>query len=371
LENWYREQPDLPDNYIIATSATGWNNEVRAYQWFQHFDQHTKGRLLQRGDYRLLFMDNHPSHIGFDFVNYCQNHRIIPWAIPPKLTHLLQPLDGHPFQAYKHYYRRYNNRTMQWGGSVKEKADFLRQLHAIRLETFKETTVRHSFKHCGLWPFNSEVICEPLRGDDGPDLVVYDQGKEYELPEWNFDDIPDPQGPESRPATPPASSSTINSPPTTLTKLRHDISKAQKSFTALSKASATASVDTAKIARHLDYVFQGSLTQAELAAQTSADMTRILTNQERAQAPKTKRQIRTGGALSVRDANTLIRSREIAEAEKEKRKWARDAKKQRNEFLRQDQIREQENQRREAELSWEAEEDGEPLYCIDRQGMAL
>jgi hypothetical protein len=28
LENWYREQPDLPDNYIIATSSTGWNNEV-------------------------------------------------------------------------------------------------------------------------------------------------------------------------------------------------------------------------------------------------------------------------------------------------------------------------------------------------------
>ena len=29
LENWYREQPDLPDNYIVATSSTGWNNEVR------------------------------------------------------------------------------------------------------------------------------------------------------------------------------------------------------------------------------------------------------------------------------------------------------------------------------------------------------
>ena len=30
LENWYREQPDLPGSYIIATSSTGWNNEVRA-----------------------------------------------------------------------------------------------------------------------------------------------------------------------------------------------------------------------------------------------------------------------------------------------------------------------------------------------------
>ena len=30
LENWYREQPDLPGNFIIATSSTGWNNEVSA-----------------------------------------------------------------------------------------------------------------------------------------------------------------------------------------------------------------------------------------------------------------------------------------------------------------------------------------------------
>ena len=257
---------------------------------------------------------------------------------------------------------------MQWGGSTKEKADFLRQLHEIRLQTFKDTTVQHSFKQCGLWPFNPEVICEPLRGDDGPDLVVYDQGREYELPDWNLDSIPDLG---SRLETPPASSSTINSPPTTLTKLRHNISKVQKSFATLAEASATASANAAKISQQLDFVFQGSLTQAELAAQTSADITRILTNRERAQAPKTKRQIRTGGPLSVRDANTLIRSRDIADAEKEKRKWARNAKQQRNEMLRQDQSKEQENKKREVELSWETGEDGEPLYCIDRQGLAL
>jgi hypothetical protein len=31
LEDWYRDQPDLPDDYVIATSPTGWNNEVSAY----------------------------------------------------------------------------------------------------------------------------------------------------------------------------------------------------------------------------------------------------------------------------------------------------------------------------------------------------
>ena len=58
------------------------------------------------------------------------------------------------------------------------------------MKTFKESTVRHSFKHCGLWPFDPEVICKELRLEDGPMLVVYDRGKEYELPEYG-------NGPES------------------------------------------------------------------------------------------------------------------------------------------------------------------------------
>ena len=32
LENWYREQRDLPDNYIVVTLSTGWKNEVKAYK---------------------------------------------------------------------------------------------------------------------------------------------------------------------------------------------------------------------------------------------------------------------------------------------------------------------------------------------------
>ena len=100
-------------------------------------------------------MDNHSSHLIFDFVNYCQNHRIIPWCFPSKLTHRLQPLDGKPFQAYKHYYRRHNSRTVQWGGSIKEKADFLRQIHAIRMQNLK---IRLSGIHSSAAGFGHSIL---------------------------------------------------------------------------------------------------------------------------------------------------------------------------------------------------------------------
>jgi hypothetical protein len=298
-------------------------------------------------------------------MNFCSKNRILLVCFPPKLTHRLQPLDSKPFQAYKHYYKLENNRTKLWGGSVSSKADFLRSIHQVRTKTFKESTVRHSFKHCGLWPFDPEVICKELRPDNGPDLVVYDRGKEYELPEWDFNNSRPVEegGVERDPETPPpASSSTINSPPTTVAKLQKNITKARKSFPD------NDSPELNKLKRRVERIWEGSLLQAQLAAQVSADLIRYQENQEQANAKKTKRQSSKGGALRVRDSNTLIRNRDIVEAEKQRRKYEREAKKLGAEMLRRAEIREQENQRREAELEWVNGDDGQPLFTIDRRG---
>jgi hypothetical protein len=236
------------------------------------------------------------------------------------------------------------------------------------MKTFKESTVRHSFKHCGLWPFDPEVICKDLRQDDVPDLVVYDGGKEYELPKWDFNHsrpVVEGEGDLQDTTPPPASSSTANSPPKTLTKLRDKITKARERF----PDSPTA--EFLKLKRRLEMIFEGSLTQAEMAAQASTGLTRLFKNQEQANTPKSRRQVSKGGVLAVRDSNTMIRSRDIAEAEKQTRKWAREAKQKRDEWAHQDQIREQENQRRAADLNWVIGDDSQPLYSIDRQGMAL
>ena len=112
---------------------------MRAYQWLQYFDEHTKPRLPRRTDYRLLIFDGHKSHKARDFINFCEQNRIIPLCFPSKLTHRLQPLDSHPFLAYKHYYRKHNNQAKKWGGSVTEKADFLRSIHKVRTQTFTES----------------------------------------------------------------------------------------------------------------------------------------------------------------------------------------------------------------------------------------
>jgi len=82
---------DLDDDVALALSDTGYANDIITLQWLQHFDQHSRKHL--KGVNRMLIMDGYGSHLTLEFVDYCQNNNIIPFCLPPHLTHLLQPLD--------------------------------------------------------------------------------------------------------------------------------------------------------------------------------------------------------------------------------------------------------------------------------------
>jgi len=55
------------------------------------FDRSTK--LKAGRSYRLLILDGHGSHVTMDFIEYCDNHRILLCIFAPHSTHTLQPLD--------------------------------------------------------------------------------------------------------------------------------------------------------------------------------------------------------------------------------------------------------------------------------------
>jgi hypothetical protein len=45
---------------------------------------------LQQGHQRLLIVDGHGSHHTLEFVEFCDSHDVVPFGMPPHLTHLLQ-----------------------------------------------------------------------------------------------------------------------------------------------------------------------------------------------------------------------------------------------------------------------------------------
>jgi hypothetical protein len=99
ITSWFA---DLPRDWIITVSPTGWINNDLALAWLKHFDAHTKASST--GAYRMLIIDDHESHCSVDFQDYCKENKIIALCMPPHASHLLQPLDVVLYSLLKRHY---------------------------------------------------------------------------------------------------------------------------------------------------------------------------------------------------------------------------------------------------------------------------
>ncbi len=102
LEVWVTKT-DMPGEFTLATSDSGYTNDELSFGWLRHFERHS--REGQVGEYRLLLLDGFGSHCTLEFVQFCEDHKILPFCLPPHTTHFLQPLDVVLFSAYKQAHR--------------------------------------------------------------------------------------------------------------------------------------------------------------------------------------------------------------------------------------------------------------------------
>jgi len=101
LTAWYKED-SLPEDWAISVSENGWTTNELGVEWLEHFDKHTKRRVV--GSHRLLIIDGHKSHSSIDFHQRCKEKKIITLCMPPHSSHLLQPLDVGCFSPLKKAY---------------------------------------------------------------------------------------------------------------------------------------------------------------------------------------------------------------------------------------------------------------------------
>jgi hypothetical protein len=278
LERWFH--PNLPDDYRIATSPKGYITKELAFDWLRFFHENTSHRA--NNEPRLLLFDGHRTHLTYAFLRFCEFNNIIPYCFVPHTTHFAQPLDGHPFLAYKHYYRSANNAIVQWGGSVTDKADFFRDIPRTRRRTFKASTIQHAFADRGIYPFNPSKVIDPLMAaqPDKPDLHIITED------------------------TPPPLSSSTNSPPSTIRGLRRSIDKAKLLIQEDSEGI------NPSLRKRLDLLFEASLVQGELAAQQRSNLEQLIGSGQTKTTSKSRRQVRSFGPLNVKDANIKIGMRE-------------------------------------------------------------
>lgn len=176
---------DLPEDWMIGYSDKGYNTVELGIGWIQHFDKYTK-RLLEpdnqkwRADVfddlkdekpvaegepensRLLIIDGHESHVNVDFLKYAENNNIIVLALPPHLTHKMQPLDVGVFQSLKHAHQTVLDSWVRDIGSVFDKQQFIAKLPEIRQKGIKKATIISAWKKAGLVPFDPQKVLDGI-----------------------------------------------------------------------------------------------------------------------------------------------------------------------------------------------------------------
>ena len=109
-----------------------------------------------------LLFSGYGSHCTKELLDFCDNHHIIPFSLPPHTTHLLQLLDMVCFQPYKHFHAEAVDATTRTGCSDFNKLEFFVALSSIHKQTFKRTTILSAFCQTGLIPFNPNIVLSKL-----------------------------------------------------------------------------------------------------------------------------------------------------------------------------------------------------------------
>jgi hypothetical protein len=149
------------DGTMIATSNSAYINEAIFNGWLIRFI----GFIREETDLpQLLIIDNCTSHIRASTILLAKLNNIDLLALPPNLTHILQPLDVCMFRSFKALIRSrlsdtlcfYNTRSLNAG-------QFIGMCCRIVEETFTTDKIKFAFKAIGLFPFDPDRALERIK----------------------------------------------------------------------------------------------------------------------------------------------------------------------------------------------------------------
>lgn len=278
LAPWFNN--DLAGDILLTVSDSGYADDWISLQWIKHFDKFSARR--QQGVWRLLLMDGYGSHHTKEFLEYCEEKRIIPLALPSHTTHLLQPLDVCVFQPLKHWHAEAVNDAVQMGDETFTKLEFLNAFNSFRKRAFKRSTIETAWRLTGLIPYKPAIVLDKVR-----------------------EMLPPP-----RPTTPPPA------PFEPLKQTPHTVRQIAESATELLCYEDIPDELSQKIMRFTKGACasarKGELMEERFDQQAQAEKAR------RARKAESNRVLSTGGVLYAKDARSMTRDR----LEKEKRRQA-------------------------------------------------
>ncbi len=160
----------------IALSENGWTDNELGLAWIQKcFDPETK--VCQKGEYRMLLIDGHASHITTKVIDYCISQKIVLLCLSAHTTHLLQPLDVGVFAPLATAYKAHVQRVTRLGGSYSiDKTDFLELYQQAWHEAITPPNIKKTWTATGLLPFSPALVLQHF-----PPVKELEQSQQYKI----------------------------------------------------------------------------------------------------------------------------------------------------------------------------------------------
>ncbi|KAI9038375.1 uncharacterized protein KD926_010911 [Aspergillus affinis] len=156
---WF--EGNTPSSWRINISSNGWTNREIGEHWLkEHFIPYIKDR--RTGQYSLLVLDGHDSHLTPHFDDICRQYDIIPICMPANSSPRCQPLDIACFSPLKSAYSNLIERLVRAGYHHIDKVDFLDIYPEAHVQAFKKANIQSAFKASGIVPFDPTKVLDNL-----------------------------------------------------------------------------------------------------------------------------------------------------------------------------------------------------------------
>ncbi|RPB11153.1 DDE-domain-containing protein, partial [Morchella conica CCBAS932] len=149
-------------------SKKGYMNSIICLKYLENIF-HPETSEIANGSWRLLIYDGFDSHLDPAVVNFCWNHRIIPYCLPAHTSHISQPLDVSVFSSLQNYYSEEVNKLQ---GRAITNDNFPNLLARARRKAFTEKNIKAGFRASGIVPLNPNVILNKLQRLDTPPPIA-------------------------------------------------------------------------------------------------------------------------------------------------------------------------------------------------------
>jgi len=156
---------------VLVSSEDSWSNEAHMITWLEHFANSTiplgndnqELNLDQLPDNkRVLMIDIHHCHESVEFLDICQANEIVLIRLPPRVSHLVRPLEGTLYTSMRGAFAYQVRQLSPPEINDLDGSEFIKLYSRMRDSVFSALATRNAFEEAGIAPLSLDKVVQRI-----------------------------------------------------------------------------------------------------------------------------------------------------------------------------------------------------------------